>query len=269
MKGNIGIYSWFGAEMHMSERLKLIKDAGFDSTMLWWGDQVAFWDFDKVDLINEVNRFGLTIENIHLPYYEIHHLWDNTLKTIDVIKAIKEGIDDCYRFGIEGIVIHIENDLLINYNKNIGLENLRRLVHEAEKKDVLIAIENTKNNQIVDYVFEELKNNHLKFCYDSSHDWLKDGSKSEMILKYADRLQYLHLSDNDLEFDRHWIPGEGLIQWGKVVENLKLAKYNGTISFEVCPFDYAVNGNELLKKVHEFGRSIAQQLEIAGVAYDN
>lgn len=269
MKGKIGIYSWFGAEMHMSERLRLIKEAGFDSTMLWWGDQVAFWDYEKEDLINEVRRKGLIIENIHLPYYEVHHLWDKNLKSVEVIRSLKEGIDDCNRFDIEGIVIHVENDLLKDYNRSIGLENLRRLVYEAEKKDVIIAIENTKNNQLVEYVLKELKSNHLKLCYDSSHDWLLDGSKGELILKYSDRLQYLHLSDNDLVFDRHWIPREGLIGWEKIVKNLKETQYSGTISFEVCPFDYTVNSEKLLKKTYEFGRWIEQQLKDNGVNYDN
>ncbi|MDP3388071.1 MAG: sugar phosphate isomerase/epimerase [Eubacteriales bacterium] len=261
MKGKIGIYSWFGAQMHMSERLKLIKEAGFDSTMLWWGDEVAFWDYGKEELIDEVKRIGLKIENIHLPYYDIHHLWRNNLHSIDVLKNLIEGIEDCARFDIEGIVIHVENDLLKDYNKKIGLENLRRLVHEAEKKEIIIAIENTKNNQIVEFAFEELKSNHLKFCYDSSHDWLQEGSKGDLIIKHADRLQYLHLSDNDLVSDRHWIPGEGMIEWTTIVENLKVAQYNGTISFEVCPFDHTVNGKDLLKKVYEFGRSLERQLK--------
>jgi sugar phosphate isomerase/epimerase len=269
MKGNIGIYSWFGVEMHMSERLRLIKEAGFDSTMLWWGDQVAFWDFDKEKLIDQVRRTDLIIENIHLPYYEIHHLWDKNLQSIDVIKGLKEGIDDCHRFGIEGMVIHVENDLLIDYNKNIGLENLRRLVCEAEEKDIIIAIENSKNNQIIEYVLEELISNHLKLCYDSSHDWLLGGSKGDMILKYSDRLQYLHLSDNDLVFDRHWIPGDGMIQWEKIVKNLKEAQYRGTVSFEVCPFDYTVNSEELLKKVYEFGRGVERQLKENEVSNDD
>lgn len=269
MKGKIGIYSWFGAELHMSERLRLIKEAGFDTTMLWWGDEVAFWDFNKGELINEVYHAGLEVENIHLPYYDIHHIWEHSISSDDVIKSIQVGIEDCSIFGIEGVVIHVENDMMINYNQNTGLDNLKRLVWEAEKKDIIIAVENTKNNQIVERVFHEIKSSHLKFCYDSSHDWLLNGSKGDWILKYANRLHYLHLSDNDFVADRHWIPGEGLIQWEKVVKNLQEVKYSGTVSFEVCPFDYTVNSEELLKKVFEFGRSIKSQLDEKGVAYDN
>ena len=60
-----------------------------------------------------------------------------------------------------------------------------------------------------------------------------------------------------------------MIQWEKVVKNLQEVKYSGTVSFEVCPFDYTVNSEELLKKVFEFGRSIKSQLDEKGVAYDN
>ncbi len=34
-----GIFSWFGFVMPLSERLELIKKAGFDSTCLWWEDE--------------------------------------------------------------------------------------------------------------------------------------------------------------------------------------------------------------------------------------
>lgn len=30
-----GIFSWFGFPIPMEERLRMIKDAGFDSVLLW------------------------------------------------------------------------------------------------------------------------------------------------------------------------------------------------------------------------------------------
>ena len=34
-----GIFSWFGFVMSLSKRIELIKNAGFDSTSLWWEDE--------------------------------------------------------------------------------------------------------------------------------------------------------------------------------------------------------------------------------------
>lgn len=38
MKG-LSIFSWFSYPLPLQERLELIKNAGFDATALWWGDE--------------------------------------------------------------------------------------------------------------------------------------------------------------------------------------------------------------------------------------
>ncbi len=34
----ITIYDWFGYDLTISERYKLIKEAGFDGVLMWWGN---------------------------------------------------------------------------------------------------------------------------------------------------------------------------------------------------------------------------------------
>ena len=34
----ITIYDWFGYELPIKERYRLIKEAGFDGVLLWWSD---------------------------------------------------------------------------------------------------------------------------------------------------------------------------------------------------------------------------------------
>ena len=36
---DIGIYTWFGFRYPFDEIIKLIKNAGFQSVMTWWGDE--------------------------------------------------------------------------------------------------------------------------------------------------------------------------------------------------------------------------------------
>jgi len=38
-KNDIGIYTWFGFKYPFDEIIKLIKNAGFQSVMTWWGDE--------------------------------------------------------------------------------------------------------------------------------------------------------------------------------------------------------------------------------------
>lgn len=32
-------FAWFGYSLDINERLRLIKQSGFDGVMLWWGDE--------------------------------------------------------------------------------------------------------------------------------------------------------------------------------------------------------------------------------------
>jgi len=261
MKRKLGIYSWFGVNLHIKERLFLIKESGFDSTMLWWGDQVAFWELNKEELMKEANKLGLEVENFHLPYNHAHFLWEDNEESKEVVKSTIEGINDCKRFGVEGVVIHVENDRLMHLNEKAGIDNLKRVIETADKNGVIVAIENTKQNHIVEKVLESIDNPWLKLCYDASHDWLSGGSQGNIIDRFGHRLEYLHLSDNDLIEDRHWIPGDGKISWSKLMNALHEVSYHGNISFEVCPFDQEVHANTLLSRVYEFGQKCRVYLD--------
>ena len=57
-----GIFSWFGFVMPLSERLELIKKAGFDSTCLWWEDEEGAYPVKKTDMPKMVRDFGLSLE---------------------------------------------------------------------------------------------------------------------------------------------------------------------------------------------------------------
>jgi hypothetical protein len=37
-----GLFSWYGFNTPLKERLKKIRDANFTATSLWWGDSKAF-----------------------------------------------------------------------------------------------------------------------------------------------------------------------------------------------------------------------------------
>jgi sugar phosphate isomerase/epimerase len=255
-----GMYSWFGHMAPMEDRLRMIKEAGFDSTMLWWGDAAAFFEYDKENLIKKVIRTGLEVENIHVPYQKINYLWEQSLNSEDLISKIKEWVKDCSSFGIEGMVLHVENDNMVIKDYKYGTDNINRILEVAERLNILIALENTKQYKPLEYIFNNVHSKHLRFCYDSSHDWLSTGSRGSILEKYGYKLTYLHLSDNDLDHDRHWIPERGNINWDKIAELLTKINFKGNISFEVCPWEMKMDGKDILKEVYAFSEKFIKKL---------
>ena len=55
-----------------------------------------------------------------------------------------------------------------------------------------------------------------------------------MLERFGDRLVAFHLHDNDGSEDQHLIPGEGKIDWRRVVAGLRAAGYSGPLTMEVC-----------------------------------
>ena len=73
----ITIYDWFGYELPIKERYRLIKKAGFDGVLLWWSEYL-----DRKDYLNGpqiVREAGLSIENIHTPFQVQDNLWLDNL----------------------------------------------------------------------------------------------------------------------------------------------------------------------------------------------
>ena len=62
MKG-LSIFSWFSYPLPLQKRLELIKNAGFDATSLWWGDEFE----DKNHQPEMARRLGLEIDYVHAP----------------------------------------------------------------------------------------------------------------------------------------------------------------------------------------------------------
>ena len=70
---SLGLYAWFGYDLSLEEALRRMRDAGFDSVMLWWGE------FDGgVPLSRQpdlARRLGLEVANAHAPFAGCNHLW--------------------------------------------------------------------------------------------------------------------------------------------------------------------------------------------------
>jgi len=62
-----GICDWFGYRTDNEERFRLIRKAGFDSVLLWWGDEYADYVGDK----NFYRRWR-GMQDLKLKIYMLH-----------------------------------------------------------------------------------------------------------------------------------------------------------------------------------------------------
>jgi sugar phosphate isomerase/epimerase len=223
----ISIYDWFGYELPIEKRYKLIKSAGFDAVLMWWSngfgrDVHGLDEYLKAPQI--AREQGLIVENIHAPVDNQNELWNDI-----------NCIDDCKHYGIPTIVIHLPND---DHQINaLGMKRIENIVDVAERCNVNVGLENLRNMYNVGIILERVASDKLGFCYDAGHHY-SYYADIDLLSKYGSRLKSIHLHDNNGKFAQHGLPFDGTINWNEVINNLSSAQYNGSIAIEAMNWEY-------------------------------
>ena len=257
----LAIYALSGFGYPFAELVKLIKNAGFQSVMTWWGDEYRETNGPKELEPDIVRNNGLTLENTHISFTGANAIWQDSLDGQELFNRYLSYLDDCKTYEIPAGVLHVSSGNNPPPYGQLGLDRFRRLVERAEKNGVTIALENLRKPEYLDFIYDNIKSDKLKFCFDSGHE-NSFTPGFDCLAKYGDKLAALHLHDNDGTDDQHRIPGEGTIDWPEITR--KLRGYPGPISVEVTN-EFSVKCRNLtaerfLAEAFAQAKGIAEQL---------
>ena len=71
----------------------------------------------------------------------------------------------------------------------------------------------------------------LMMVIDINHPFID--TPEDLILAVGDRVKCLHVSDRDDITERHWLPGEGILNWNNVIRALERVGYSGEFTYEI------------------------------------
>lgn len=224
------MFSWFGLDLPLPERLGLIKGAGFDASTLWWGgEEQALREAPAM-----VRDAGLHLENVHVPYDLCSDIWSQSATTrAHVESRYLRWIDDCHAYAIPIMVTHISRGSAAEGPTLEGIQLIGALLERAEAARVIIALENTRRADYLEAIFRDLDSPALGFCLDSSHNWLWTRD-AHLLRDFGARLVTTHMSDTRGALDRHWLPGKGELDWDALARDFPQG-YRGRITLEVVP----------------------------------
>lgn len=83
----------------------------------------------------------------------------------------------------------------------------------------------------LEYLLSGLDREVVGVCFDLNHANLGQDLAAN-ILALAGRIITVHVSDNDGIDERHWLPGQGIIDWRVAVAALQRAGYEGPFLYE-------------------------------------
>lgn len=183
---------------------------------------------------------GLRIHSVHLPYG-----WDWDISHPDSEKRLAARdrhtalLDQIARWQPKAVVIHpsyepIPDDDRIERLQHCrdGLADLSKRAHEYGMTLCVECLPRTcLGNTSDEILFLTEGMDWLRVCCDVNH--LLHETPHEFIRRVGDRIGTVHMSDYDGVDERHWPPGEGIIDWHSVIRELARKGYPGPFLFEV------------------------------------
>lgn len=281
MKISTEIYS---TAIHVGEEkaIELIAKAGFDA----WDFsmfEMFHWDYgknrpyDKAHPLKEANylKFARKLKQIGLDNGIVcnqSHAPFPVGKDCE-FDYLRRAIECTAEAGGEICVIHPNNNKNAQENKEMYLD----LLPFAKEHNVKIATENMWNwdgekdqASFAACATPKSFNEHLNAvnddyfvaCLDLGHAEMKGigTSAPEMIEALGDKLQALHIHDNDRWHDSHQIPFSMDMDFVKIAKALKKVNYKGYLTLEADRYLSAFNSENLFEGIKNLAES-ARKLE--------
>ncbi len=189
------------------------------------------------------DEHGVEIWSMHLPFSEPHDL--DIASTNSAIRAatlteLKEYIKKGADIGIDKFVVHPSSEPKSVDEKRCdeieaSKESLNTLAEFAAENGAVMAVENLPRTCLgnnADELYELISvNDKLRVCFDTNH--LLSETHADFLSRLADKIVTVHISDYDRLNERHWLPGEGDIDWNELYNLIKQHGYNGVWLYEL------------------------------------
>lgn len=186
-----------------------------------------------------IDSAGVKVWSVHLPFSKTLDIsvLDDSLrqKNVEFMSGI---IELCVIFKPEKLVLHPSSEPIENNQREQrivnSIQSINYLRPYADKIGAQLCIENLPRTCLGNTPDELLRIvsdfPEVGICFDTNH--YLTGSPFQFIEKVGNRISTVHVSDYDGINEGHWIPGQGVIDWGKMLNDLKENGYEGVFMFE-------------------------------------
>jgi sugar phosphate isomerase/epimerase len=121
------------------------------------------------------------------------------------------------------------------------------------------------NTSDILWILDAIQTSEVGACFDTGHATIA-GDIFVLLHKLAGHLRLIHAHDNDGLVDEHRTPGDGVIDWEKLLRELVLARFHGAFVLELRS-EADINATmEKARRGRQFLRAIARRIALAGGA---
>ena len=216
------------------------KAAGINTIEISVGNTQLADALDFNEARRLADKYGIELWSLHLPFLPFNVIDPSVPALADyTVKYFCSFIDKATEIGIKTIVIHPSGEPIAESDRPMRLEcakkSLAALAEYAKAKGAVIAVEDLPRTCLGRDSSDilELISAHpdLRVCFDTNH--LLGESIADFIKKVGDKIITTHVSDYDEKNERHWLSGEGVIDWKALKDALIAIGYDGPWLYEL------------------------------------
>ena len=220
------------------QRMEEWKKIGFEGFFIDWSRGT-----DLMPLREKADELGLDFQSIHAPFGKADRLWKSGAEADDAVSELIECLHICAAVRVPIMVMHAFIGFRDHTPTPEGPRNFAKILAEAEKCGVTVALENTEGEEYLAARMNAFPSHpNLGFCWDTGHEMCYNRSR-DMLALYGDRLVCTHINDNlgisnfdgniTWTDDLHLLPFDGIADWDNIADRLNAHGYNGTLTFEL------------------------------------
>lgn len=228
MNKGISFY-WGYKEIDPEERAKLMSNLGYDCVITNADKKFNSQNGSIKYQVELFKKYNLKHSSLHMKYNseDLPFFWERGFRGYKLYKSLLNDVKIAKKYGFTCVVVHLKGK-----PSKVGLNRIKKVLKLCNRLQVPLAIENLSKQYCFEYVFENIDDKYLKFCYDIGHNNCFD-PEYDYLSKYGDKLICLHLHDNKGEKDDHTLNKYGTIDWAKFANKLKEINYSGNLDYEV------------------------------------
>ncbi|MBE6694198.1 MAG: sugar phosphate isomerase/epimerase [Ruminococcaceae bacterium] len=187
-------------------------------------------------------RYSVELWSYHLPFWPFTQ-FDLSSTNGELRKSTVEYytqlIEKAADMGIDKFIVHpsgepIGDDMREERIK-CSMQSLNALAEIAHQHGAVIAVEDLPRTCLGNTADEIRRlisaNDKLRVCFDTNH--LLCDTNMNFMEKLGNKIITIHVSDYDLIDEKHWLPGEGLVNWSDILTMLQKINYNGVWMYEI------------------------------------
>ena len=184
--------------------------------------------------------YEVPLWSFHLPFMPFEQIdISHPALAGKTVPYLSEMIRRGGQIGIEKFIIHPSGEPIAEADRDARLstamESLAALARVAAENGAVMAVENLPRTCLGRDSSDILRllaaDPRLRVCFDTNH--LLRETHGDFVKAVGEKIVTTHVSDYDFIDEKHWLPGEGKVDWPTLTQLLKNAGYGGVWLYEV------------------------------------